>query len=332
MKRNATIFMLPFTLLLFATPAAIAQIAVGAGGGLEIGESLVPGAWLVGSGSFYRFPSESLSMFLDTAARAGWEQGEQSELTAAGSIEGAATYRVGSFTSRYTMSAYTEARTGGDPVYVQLGNEALFSLGSFDYSVFIEPEYVFALYEAPTSRIRGAAGASITVFETTVMTAGVDAFTSRTDRDIRDSGFETSVDATWYPAMPFSAQATLRYASSDSTRATVFGTEDLFYETYTLIGVDLLVSMTIGTSMTLEVSVPGHVRMQAHGAIADDELLDEREWRLRIAPVVAHAVRLSPSISISTDLSMVLRRSNSDYGALNSTVFGLSSTVEYQFR
>jgi hypothetical protein len=308
-----------------------AQVLIGAGSGVEVGETVIPSAWFQGAGSFYTFPSQALSLFLDVAGRGGWEQEDASELFGVASLQGTASYRVGGLTSRLALSTYAQGATDDNPLYFRLANEALITYGTFQYSFFVEPSYIFAHYDDSTHQLEGRVGGSVTVLDTTVMTAGVDGFVSLEEPNVTKSGWGGSLEGSWYPAIPVSADAAVRLTKAWSDDSLQFGDEELFLDNYLQYEWDVSVLTNIGSSMSVDLLFAGWMREKEHPAIVDGVLQQEDEWQLRLSPGLSHSFRFTRYVSLVTELSVELRRSNSSYGALNNETFGLSSTARYRF-
>ena len=324
------------TLYYLIASLSSAQISIGGGVGVEAEESAVPSSWIQASASFYTFPTVSLSAFLDTAGRFAWEYDgteaqSPSRFSGSASTEASVSYRMGDLSIRGTVDGYLELTSDEDPPLFQLGNRLVLTYGTFDYAVFLAPEYVFFAYDDTASEVAGELGASLTVAETIVVTTVVDAYHEWESTDVRDHGYGVSLESNWYPGVPLSARSDVRVGANRSTDVTEFDGENLYLDNYTQIDVGLSVSASVGRSLNADVTVPVRIRLKDHRAIIAGQLATGNEWRVRVYPALENTFRLTSALSLEIGISTQYRRSNSTYGSLNSDEFGASATFRYRF-
>lgn len=320
--------------------SASAQITVGGGSGLEASRLLdspdtsntvVPTLWVQAAGSVYTFPTVELSAFLDAAGRAGWEREDPSIVRGTGSVEASVSYRFGNFSIRGTVDAFGEGVTGEETGFFQLGNLLSISYGTFDYAVFVEPQFVYFYDGEEAPELAGETGASLTVAETLVLTASADGYRQWTGSDAGERGWGANLEANWYPAAPISTRSDLRVGANRSDDVTSFRGQELSFSNYTRLDWSLSVSTSIGKSVNAELRIPVRITLKDHPAIVDDEITTEDEWRVLVSPGLANSVLLSSAMSLDIEISAGIERSNSTYGSLNENTFGASATIQYRF-
>jgi hypothetical protein len=284
------------------------------------------------AGSFYTFPTVALSAFLDAAARAGWEHEDLATVTGTGSIEGSVSYRLGSLSIRGTVDAFGEGVTGEETGFFQVGNLLSVSYGTFDYAVFIEPEFVYFYDGEGIPELAGETGASLTIAETLVLTASADAYRQWTGSDAGQHGWGANLEGNWYPAAPVSARSNVRVGANRSDNVTSFRGQQLYLSNYTRVDWSMSVSTSLGNNVNADLRIPVRITFKGHPAIVEDEIATEDEWRLRVSPGLANTVRISSALSLDIEVSAQIERSNSTYGSLNENTVGASATVQYRFR